>query len=268
MKLKPIYKNILITTGKILFLLFAFISLGFVNHEYKKKKIQNINIKIISDNKPFNCTVEDIEQYLKNNNIQIINNYYYQINFYQLENILNQKNEVKKSSVYFTPDLQLYIKIQERKPIARIYTRYINCYIDDEWKLFKVTKPYVVPLITGNIYEKPELFKNFSINKIHISQNLSEVSVLDDIFQVMNALLKDSMMINYTDYIYIQPNKELILYPIIGKFQILMGNAENFEGKLNKLKLFILNGLNKNDGWNKYKLINLKYKNLIYCTKK
>jgi hypothetical protein len=68
--------------------------------------------------------------------------------------------------------------------------------------------------------------------------------------------------------LYFTSNKEIEIYPVIGKFKVLVGNSEYFQEKMNKLKLFISQGLNKNDAWTKYSQINLKYKNLIYCTKK
>jgi hypothetical protein len=32
--------------------------------------------------------------------------------------------------------------------------------------------------------------------------------------------------------------------------------------------MFYTEGLNKTDGWNKYSIINIKYKNQVVCTKK
>ncbi|GAB4452862.1 MAG: cell division protein FtsQ [Bacteroidia bacterium] len=268
MRIKKIYKDILIITGKILFLSFALVSMAFVNNEYKKKKIENINIKIISDNQPMMCSVEDIEQYIQKNNFDLLNKLYYETNFYQIEKILNEKNEVKKTDVYFTPDKQLCVQIKERKPIARIFTKTFNYYIDDEWKIFKVTHTYKVPLIIGEIYENPALFKHYSISKITSFPSLAAVSVFDDIYISLNHLLSDSTLYNFTDYLYINKDKEIAIYPNIGKIKINVGSSEHFAEKMNKLKIFIQYGLNKNDAWNKYSDINLKYQNLIYCTKK
>lgn len=266
--MKKIYKDILIVTGKITFLSFALISMAFVNSEYKKKKIENINIKIISDNQPMLCSVEDIEQYIEKNNFDLLNKLYYETNFYQIEKILNEKNEVKKTDIYFTLDKQLNIQIKERKPIARIFTKTFNYYIDDEWKTFKVTHTYKVPLIIGEIYENPAIFQQYSIKKILQYSSLTNVSVFDDIYIAINTLFSDTLLYHFTDYLFINKDKELSIYPNVGKIKITVGTSEHFAEKMNKLKLFIQYGLNKNDAWNKYSDINLKYQNLIYCTKK
>jgi cell division protein FtsQ len=54
----------------------------------------------------------------------------------------------------------------------------------------------------------------------------------------------------------------------VGNHKIIFGKAENIAEKFNKLKLFYTEGLNKSDSWRKYSIINLKYKNLVVCTKK
>ncbi len=266
MSLKPIYTKILFITGKILFLAYALVSMAFVNNKFKKKKIENITIKIISDNQPTMCNTEDIEKYIHCE--QLLNKSYYEMNFFLLEKISNEKNEIKKSAIYFTPHNQLYIQVTERKPIARIISNYINHYIDDEWKTMKVTTPYKVPLIISEFQENPDLFRHYPISKIAYSSHLRYTSAFYDIHTVLNIILSDTILTNFIDYLYIHKNHEISLHPVIGKFHISAGNSENFQGKMNKLKLFIMHGLNKTNGWNKYSEINLQYKNLIYCTKK
>ncbi|MCX7729382.1 MAG: hypothetical protein N2203_07925, partial [Bacteroidia bacterium] len=160
MNINPIYKKLLIITGKILFLSFVIVSMAFVNNEYKKKKVQVINIKIDTSNPRMMCSTEDIELYL-NRQFELKNEPYQNIHFNALEKYLNEKNEIKQSAVYFTPDGQLYIRVIEKKPIARIISKKQHYYIDDEWKVFKVTTPYKVPLILGKIYENPEIFRQY-----------------------------------------------------------------------------------------------------------
>ena len=62
--------------------------------------------------------------------------------------------------------------------------------------------------------------------------------------------------------------KELELYLAVGNHKIIFGDAIDIEEKFKKLKIFYTDGLNKTDGWNKYSVINVKYKNQVVCTKK
>lgn len=267
MPIKQIYKNILLLAGKIIFLTFVITSMAFVNKEYKKKKVEVVNIKIISDNQPMMCSVEEIEKYV-NAQYDLKDKAYFEINFNQLERYLNEKNEVKNTSVYFLPDGQMYIQVKERKPIVRVIKSQQSYYIDDDWKIMETTKSYKLPVLLGDIYENLEKYKHYPVYKIVQSEDLKQISVFDDAYIVFNCILKDSTIYHFTDYVYINKNQEITLYPTIGKFKITFGSSEYFQEKINKFKLFILNGLNKNDSWNKYSEINLKYKNLVYCTKK
>ncbi|RME14751.1 MAG: hypothetical protein D6799_06795 [Bacteroidetes bacterium] len=266
MQLKPIYKKMIIITGRIIFLSFTIISMAFVNNEYKKKKVESIHIQIISDNQPMMSSIKSIEKYIEH--FELPHQFYYRINFYEIENHLNKKNEIKNSTVYFTPNKQLYIIVKERKPIARIISKHQQYYIDDEWKTLKITQPYKVPIIINDVHEPATAFQLYPIYKTFISENFRQVSTLDDIYIILNTLYSDTVLYNFIDHIHINKNHEITLYPVIGKFKITSGQSNCFKEKMNKLKLFIINGLNKNNAWNKYTEINIKYKNLIYCTKK
>ena len=63
------------------------------------------------------------------------------------------------------------------------------------------------------------------------------------------------------------PDQEVELVPRVGNHRIMLGTLEGFEEKLAHLKLFYEQAIPKM-GWEKYSMINLKYKNQIVCTKK
>lgn len=57
------------------------------------------------------------------------------------------------------------------------------------------------------------------------------------------------------------------LVPRVGDHVVFLGTLDNFEKKLNRLRVFYEKGLPK-VGWNKYSRINLEYDNQVVCTKK
>ena len=63
------------------------------------------------------------------------------------------------------------------------------------------------------------------------------------------------------------PDQEVELVPRVGNHRIMLGTLEGFEEQLAYLKLFYEQAIPKM-GWEKYSMINLKYKNQIVCTKK
>ena len=60
---------------------------------------------------------------------------------------------------------------------------------------------------------------------------------------------------------------EIEMIPRIGNHTVVIGNDMFLEEKFNKLSVFYREGLNKK-GWDKYSIINLKFKDQVVCTKK
>ena len=68
------------------------------------------------------------------------------------------------------------------------------------------------------------------------------------------------------DEIYVDKSGDFELVPKIGNQLIIFGKPENLEEKFKKLLVFYRQGLNKT-GWNKYNVINIKYRNQVVCSK-
>ena len=66
--------------------------------------------------------------------------------------------------------------------------------------------------------------------------------------------------------IHVLENGEVELVPRVGKHIILLGQPTDVERKLDRMKEFYTEGLNR-VGWNKYSQISLKYDNQIICKK-
>ena len=121
--------------------------------------------------------------------------------------------------------------------------------------LFPVSKNFSsrVLVATGNI--------NFDLKK-DIQHN-----------EQYNELKKIALQIHQHDFwkaqieqIFVEASGEFTLIPRVGGHQILFGNCIDMDVKFKKLFAFYKNGLNK-VGWDKYKIINLKFKDQIVCTK-
>ena len=85
---------------------------------------------------------------------------------------------------------------------------------------------------------------------------------------VATLVLADSTLNVLVQQVNVNAEQELELFPAAGNHKVVLGNSEDLAVKFNKLKLFYTEGLNKTNSWQKYSTINLKYKNLVVCTKK
>ena len=201
----------------------------------------------------------------------MLNNEYKNINIPQLEKALNSHPAIQNAEVAGDIDGELKINIVQRTPVLRIInTDGESYYIDSQSKLMPLNENYSARVLVANgfIYEPFARRTDFSVDQIKQNKTFKEVSLLDDILDVSNYITNDSILNPLIQQIYVNEDKEMELFPSIGNQNIIFGNAENISEKFNKLKLFYTQGLNKTDAWTKYSSINLKYKNIVVCTKK
>ena len=77
------------------------------------------------------------------------------------------------------------------------------------------------------------------------------------IFQYLKALIEQ---------IYVEKNGEFQLIPKFNDQVIIFGTTENIKDKFARLLIFYKQGLSIT-GWNRYNMINIKYKNQVVCSK-
>ena len=69
------------------------------------------------------------------------------------------------------------------------------------------------------------------------------------------------------DHIYGNKKGEFEIVNRVGGQLVIIENMDNLEKKFKKLKALYTGSFNQ-IGWNKYSIINLKFKNQVVCTKK
>jgi cell division protein FtsQ len=91
--------------------------------------------------------------------------------------------------------------------------------------------------------------------------------LVSQIYEFARFVIDDDFWNAQITQVYVNGPNDIELIPRVGSQVILIGNLDDFEKKLEKLKLFYEKALPA-EGWNKYKKINLKYSNQIICTKR
>ena len=88
-----------------------------------------------------------------------------------------------------------------------------------------------------------------------------------DLYKFALFLCKDEFWNAQIEQIVVQPKDEVVLITRIGNQEVLMGQLENVESKLDRLKKFYTRALPAT-GWNRYTKINLKYDKQVVGTKR
>lgn len=241
---------------------------GFTSAEQNASLCQKLEIDIdkFQGGNLF-ISVEDVEVFLRQHNLHPVGKQWKDVDLGKMEEKLDMIPVIKKSSVYRNLDGKLSVDIEQRNPIVRIMNANgTQFYLDEEGYQMPLSENYTprVPVVTGYIndpatrYSAPEIAKN---------ETLAQTVKSDEIYELVRWIRKNDFWNAQVQQIHFNVYHEIELIPTLGDHIIELGTMENFEKKLNKLKIFYTEGLNHTD-WNAYDTINIKFKNQIICTKK
>ena len=122
---------------------------------------------------------------------------------------------------------------------------------------------YTPRIIIANGYINAHNHNSFST----VTDTLYTETELPEIFQLTKKISNNSFLKSQISQIYVNSIGEYDLIPELGSHTIRLGNINNIDEKLRNLEAFYKKKL-VNEGWEKFKIINLMYKNQIVCTKK
>ena len=191
----------------------------------------------------------DIEQLLKRAKLHPIGKPLADINTMEMEEAIRTNKLVKSVEVYITQSGSIIASIYQRNPVMRIIShRDGSYYIDSERVRMPTSQNYTVylPLATGYITEE------FAQNELY-----------DFVTYISNHTKWDA----WIEQIVVDQHQKVHIVPRAGDFKVKLGSLNEYEEKLDRLKLFIDKGLNV-VGWNRYSEVNLEYNNQVVCTLK
>lgn len=193
-------------------------------------------------------TEAELTSFLKREKMYPINKPMSEINTEKIEKALLTNEMIARIEAYKTPSGIIKLEVEQKMPILRVISTKGNFYIDNKGTLMPVSNRYVahVPIASG-----------------HIEKELA----VTELYNFALFLQQDKFWNAQIEQIYVHPDGEVELIPRIGNFKIVLGMLDGYKEKLDNLTLFY-NKVIPKMGWEKYSVINLKYKNQIVCTKR
>ena len=179
------------------------------------------------------------------------------VNLNALERYLQTIRWVKNVELFLDNTQTLQVKIEQRIPIARIFTASGNSFYIDKEGL-------QLPLKQLTVLRLP-VFTNFPSDQEKLSK--PDSVLLNDILHFTKAVASDSFFMAQTAQVNIATNGDFELVPSVGDHLVLIGSVENIEDKLNRLytfykKVWVQSGLNA------YQVIDCRFDNQIVALKK
>lgn len=247
------------------------LSLAFVADNVKEVRIKSMEVVIGNNDENFFIDEEEVKDYFAARHDRVIGTTVRDISLPSLERALQSHPAVENAEVAVTLNGEVKVAVTQRTPLLRV----INSdgesyYIDTRSDLMPLDEHYTarVPVATGNINEPYARRSLLSVKQIASNKVYSEVSILDDLYAVARYIAGDSTLTALIHQIHVNEENELELFPAVGGHRIILGDATDLHVKFNKLRLFYTQGLNATNGWSRYSAINLKFKELVVCTRK
>lgn len=181
-----------------------------------------------------------------------------QVDVKRIESILEKDPFIENSEVFIDASNNLKISVTQREPILRVIDNNgLNYYLDKNGVAMPLSKYFSarVPIVTGAVAP-------------YINDFLQRKKYgLKDVFLLVQRLNADAFFAPMVQQIIIDPSGEFTLVPILGDQIIRLGNLDDLDEKLDRLKTFYKEGM-PYAGWKTYRSISVKYKNQIVCKRK
>ncbi|TAH24929.1 MAG: cell division protein FtsQ [Cytophagales bacterium] len=234
------------------------LAIVFVENKISQKTLSNIVVNIQNQYENYFIDEREVLRLLSNDDRELlIHRHYDSINLKKLEQRILAHNFVQNAQVSKDLKGNLIVDIEQCKPIGRLIpSDGEGAYISEYGELLATSEKFTsrVMIIDGSFTRKmmsPDFF------------NTDEGMAY---FQLLSFINHDSFWKAFVAQFTIDSYGDITLTPQIGSEEIEFGTPENFEHKLEKLKLFYKKVIPVK-GWNTYKSIKLKFKNQIVCEK-
>lgn len=166
----------------------------------------------------------------------------------RLEEKLEQDVWIKDAELFFDNNQVLRVSIEEREPVARVFTTSGNSfYIDSTGERLPLSEKLSarLPVFTGFPSDKPRL-------------SSADSALLCQVRKLSAYILKEPFWMAQIAQVDITPDKRFEMIPTIGDHIIEFGDGENYDKKFGRLLAFYRKVLSKT-GMNTYERIKVQY---------
>ncbi len=240
--------------GWIVLAVFLVGTLAFTSTETKNITCSGIDI-LYDDRQSIAIDKEEVLGLVKNADNKVLEKNLAHINAELIEKAVEKHQVIEKAEVYKMAAKQDYnykgilaVKIKHREPLVRIISSSGSYYLDNKGEKFPVSTKY-----TANV--------------LVVSGAVAESFAKKELLEFVSFIEKDAFWKAQVEQIHVSSSNELVLVPLVGEHFVDFGKVGSYKEKLRNLKAFYEQVLAQGN-WNKYKRINLKYKDQVIGKKR
>ncbi len=247
-------RKIFILTGYLLLAVFMVITLSFAARESNSITCRTVYIEF-GENEIIQVSKEEIALLVNKADKQLIGKELNQINTDFIEKEVEKHPAISNAEVFkmITSDSLSYngilgVRINHREPAVRIMSANGKYYLD----------------ASG---EKIPLSSSYTANVLVATGDFSEEYARSVLLPFVLYLNDSPFWKAQIEQVHVENGGGVILSPLVGDQIIELGSVDGYPEKMRNLKAFYEQILVQNN-WDKYKTINLKYKNQVIAKKR
>lgn len=250
------WKRIAVSTLWILTGVGAIVLLGAAMQQKEHKRCSDVKVEITGAEKHIFIDEKDVLQLL-NGASYIKSAQTADLDLRRMESMVERNPWVKNAEMYIDNNQVLQVRIEERQPVARVFTLDGSSFYVDSGALRLPLSDKLsarVPVFTGFPSGRPVLSKPDS-------------ALLKDIVSVGRYISSDSFWTAQVAQVNITPRAEFEIVPVIGDHVVMLGDAEGLDRKFNRLYAFYKQAWLQN-GIDTYERLDVQYDNQVVAVRK
>jgi cell division protein FtsQ len=227
------------------------------NRKEKEHVCKDILIGIKGNEGKFYVEKEDVLELMKKTaNSSLLQQNITAINLRKLEDGLKTNPWVRNAELYFDSKNALHVFVEEREPIARVFTTQGSSFYMD-------SSGARMPLLDKMSIRVPVVTNFTSARRF----DAADSALLQQTKNIVQFIYGNEFWNAQVGQIDITPDRRFELIPVVGDHIIKLGDGENIEEKLNRLYVFYKQVMSK-VGFNKYAALDIEFKGQVVAIKK
>ena len=228
-------------------MLYLILAVTTFNSSNEESKCIDIELSIKDSIHGGFISKNEIHSILKAKNLYPVDKVLANISTNEIEKELHKHPLIDQVECFKTPSRKIGIEIHQRIPIVRVLSNKGGFFVDNKREIMPSQTKCTADLIA-------------------ITGNVSKDYAKGDLYDFAVFISKDSFWNNQIEQIHVIREDLVEIVPRVGDHIVTIGNLDDYESKLQRLKIFYEKVLTQ-VGWNKYKMINVEFSNQIICTK-
>ena len=207
-----------------------------------------VDVEVVNADSTSFVTPQGVLTDLKSQGIKIVGKHMGDINASDIEEALKVSPYLENADIVKCQNGKVLIRVSQLVPVMRVFDGEDSYYLNKAGKRMAATTYYHcdVPVVQG-----------------HFTRKYPATRLLPLIDYVEN----DSLLHSLVTMFQVRDTNNIILVPNISGHVVNIGNADGFDNKFAKLKLFYREVLPKR-GWNTYDTISVKWNHQIVATRR